>query len=445
MYSTRTCIFLILKMVTTIRSFADLHLLKDALTDIRASGESITTVAKLLPVQAKVPTHIPELAPLPNEDATALAELEALLKQYKFWLGYSPIKGWVLLDRKHPEYSQWSRPFILLRDGCVDRLSREEFSKEPQGPWGLDFWNLIDDETKRLAGPASALLPEVQRYLQEVARAAQQVRLADGDLATRIGNPPFNHGLYFTSGLEFQEKWAGAKREHYATALPARICWLSRWAKQIHGGATGLEPMWSKGIAAADHLHQHGIDYLWHLTDVRNLKSIRREGGLVSWAGLSALGVTGAHMVANAISRSCDERLGRERYVRLSFIPNSWFFHRVRGQRELVWLRFSMQALALGEVSYSFGNAASGFIVLHDNLQSMGMNWKMVKPFSDQHTDEKGPTLYQSLHQNQVGDPALFRQISNAWNSEILIKHFLPFVFCTGVFDSQTGESIQIQ
>lgn len=313
----------------------------------------------------------------------------------------------------------------------------------------MGYWKRLNSATKQLAGPASLLLPELLRYVREVERTEQlrteHIVDINDDLATRIGDPPFSEALYYNSGLEFQEKWTAARKEHYAMALPERARWLSRWAQRIKGGATtGLEPSWTRGTAAARHLHENGIDYLWHFTDVRNLNLIRREGGLLSWAGLSALGINDAHLMADDFSRNCDARLGRERYVRLSFIPNSWFFHRVCWQSRLIWLRFSVQTLALGEIAYSLGNAASGFVALQEDLPSMEINWGMVMPFSGPYTNDKGPTIYRSLFPEQVGDPMLFRQISNAWNSEVLVKHFLPLEFCNGAFDSRTGESIEI-
>lgn len=191
------------------------------------------------------------------------------------------------------------------------------------------------------------------------------------------------------------------------------------------------------------YLRDQGIDHLWHFTDIRNLEGIHREGGLLSWTGVSAREIADAYMVADNISRSCDERLGREHYVRLSFIPNSWFFHRVRWQTRLVWMRFSLQALSLGEVFYSFGNAASGYVSLHDDLRSMDINWEAVKSFSDFHADEKGPTRYPSRYMNQGEDPMIFKNERDSWNSEVLIKHFLPVSLCTGIFDSNTGERLQ--
>jgi hypothetical protein len=327
-------------------------------------------------------------------------------------------------------------------------LSREEFSKEPHGPWALEYWKRIDRTTRLESGPVTALLPEIRLYCAKATQAAQfkAKLIADRneDFSTHIDEPPFDEELYSTSGLEFQKEWARVRREHYARALPIRVAWLRGWAKKISDGVTGLEPTWSQGTAAGCHLSDHGITHLWHFTDIRNLAVIRREGGLYSWAGLVALGIRDAHMMADSFSRMCDARLRREQYVRLSFIPNSWFFQRVRYSGQSVWLRFSLKALVLGEVAYSLGNAASGFVALQGNLPAMGINWDMATPFAAPCSDERGPTQYPRLYQEQVGDPILFRQISNAWNSEVLIKHFLPLDFCNGVFDSRTGEPIRV-
>ncbi|MFI3221664.1 MAG: DarT ssDNA thymidine ADP-ribosyltransferase family protein [Methylococcaceae bacterium] len=455
-----------------IRSFADLHLLKDALINkdnLNGSGAVMKTLSE--EKKTTITTRISELVIPLQDDLSELAEIEDLLRRHDdLWLGFSPVKGWVLLDRKHPEYNDWNRPFILLRDGSIDRLSREEFGNEPKGPWSLHFWKLLDNATKTLAGSVVVLLPAIRNYIQEAEqlRAKELERLEElrikeselvaqliakhtidrnEDLATRIDESRFSADIYSSAGLEFQDKWATAKREHYAAALPPRVRWLSCWAKRIQEGALGLEPAWGRGVAAADHLIKNGIHHLWHFTDIRNLDSIQHEGGLLSYSGLSAFGFC-AHLVANDYSRSCDLRLGREYYVRLSFIPNSWYFQRIYKQSHqsgLIWLRFSLQSLALGEVTYSLGNAASSYVCLQNDLPYVGINWKWVRFFSGRHVDNKGEIIYPGLYPYEVGDDVLFQQIRNMWNSEILIKHFLPLKFCSGAFDCHTGKIILIQ
>jgi hypothetical protein len=102
-----------------------------------------------------------------NENSEVLAKFEKFLKQHNCWLGYSPIKGWVLLDRKHPEYSDWNRPFVLLRDGSVDQLNREEFSNEPQGPWRLSFWKHLDHASQQITELTTILIPEILHYIEK--------------------------------------------------------------------------------------------------------------------------------------------------------------------------------------------------------------------------------------------------------------------------------------
>lgn len=433
-------------MTTIIRNLSDLHLLKDALRV--AEDQSDPLLLEAVPHPSEVFDHRSEAEPAPEDDPAVIAELEDLLKKHGFWLGFSPLKGWALLDRKHREYSEWNRPFLLLGDGSIDRLSREEFGCEPKGPWRLSYWKKIDGANRHLAGLVSNLLPEIRRYAEQSELAARQkaklVADRSDDYASRIGEPFFDEALYSACGLDFYENWSALRRAHYAEALPRRVEWLRSRAKKISAGESGPEPTWSRGMAAERYLSDNGINYLWHFTDVRNLAPICRAAGLYSWAGLAAIGINDAYMVANDFSRNCDARLGRERYVRLSFIPNSWFFHRVRWNHQAVWLRFSLKALTLGEVAYSRGNAASGFVSLQHDLLSMGIDWNTVTSFAPHHPADKGPTRYPTLYQDQVGDPLLFHQISNSWNSEVLIKHYLPLDFCTGIFDCRTGESLNI-
>ena len=289
------------------------------------------------------------------------------------------------------------------------------------------------------AAREAEILAERRRLLEvKLIEAAEK----NEELSTRINTPEYPLCLDYECNEDL-ERYAAAKREYYAGALPSRIQWLNKWSKKIQDGTAGLEPAWSRGKVAADYLLDKGIFHLWHFTDLRNLEGIQREQGLLSWAGVSARGIAGVFMVADDVSRRCDERLGREYYVRLSFIPNSWFFHRVRSKARLVWMRFSLQALRLGEVFYSFGNAASSCASLQDDLRSLDINWRAVKLFGDlEYTDTKGPTRYPSRYRDQVDDPAVFNHERNSWNSEVLIKHFLPIDFCTAIYDSNSGKRL---
>ena len=75
----------------------------------------------------------PNEVPSSIDDPNSAAEMEALLDRRKFWLGYSPLKGWVILDRLRRD-SGWRRTFTLLRDRTFEWQSAEEFRNEPEGP-----------------------------------------------------------------------------------------------------------------------------------------------------------------------------------------------------------------------------------------------------------------------------------------------------------------------
>lgn len=362
----------------------------------------------------------------------ALNKLREILgDNERFYFGFSRIKGWVFLDRRHPEYNPWNRPFILLNDGSIEPLSKDEFIREPEGPWGLMHWKRLDRAVRKIAGPPSAQLPKILRYLE----TAGQVSLPSGIDASPPNETPCPAADF--NFLKYPKTWQRRNR-HYDTHLPRHIRKLNNLARRIQGGR--LDCACSRGIEAKNHLHANGIHHLWHFTDKRNLGSIRERGGLFSWGGLLALGIHDVYPVANEHSRNRDIQLERENYVRLSFIPNSWFFQRVHKPGQLVWLRFSLSALLLGTTSYSPGNAASGFIALRNDLPRMNMDWEIVKQFSGPYTDDAGPTVYPNLYRDQVDDCGCFRKISNMWNSEILAEHFLPFEFCNGIFDCETGK-----
>jgi hypothetical protein len=80
-----------------IRSFADLHLLKDALIN-KDNLSGLGAVVKTLSEEKKttITARISELVIPLQDDWSELAEIEDLLKRHDdLWLGFSPVKGWV--------------------------------------------------------------------------------------------------------------------------------------------------------------------------------------------------------------------------------------------------------------------------------------------------------------------------------------------------------------
>lgn len=66
-------------------------------------------------------------------------------------------------------------------------------------------------------------------------------------------------------------------------------------------------------------LDMHDIHYLYHFTDRRNIPSIKRHGGLLSWYYCLTHNIVIPNPGGTEISRRLDERYDLEDYVRLSF------------------------------------------------------------------------------------------------------------------------------
>lgn len=66
-------------------------------------------------------------------------------------------------------------------------------------------------------------------------------------------------------------------------------------------------------------LDQNHITKLYHFTDLDNLESIIKNGGLYSWADCEEKGITIAKPGGGDLSRSLDKRDGLQHYVRVSF------------------------------------------------------------------------------------------------------------------------------
>ena len=82
--------------------------------------------------------------------------------------------------------------------------------------------------------------------------------------------------------------------------------------KPVH---TGLK---SDYLSFMQVLRENGIVYLYHFTDRRNLASIRKHGGLYSWAYCGSHGITIPYAGGNSSSRSNECREGLQESAKLS-------------------------------------------------------------------------------------------------------------------------------
>lgn len=198
----------------------------------------------------------------------------------------------------------------------------------------------------------------------------------------------------------------------------------------------------SRANAAIKHLSENGINNLWHFTSMRNLEGIVSSGYLYGRSVNPHL--AGVNFLSDQISQEQDSRLGRDHLVRLSFIPNSWYFHRVNGTDRLIWLKFSLDFLKTETVHFAKGNGASANALMSDEISELAIDWATMRRFQGSYTDETGPKNYPRSFLNDGDDQVRFREESNTWNSEIMVENSLPISYFDGVYDARTGAKIQL-
>ena len=133
--------------------------------------------------------------------------------------------------------------------------------------------------------------------------------------------------------------------------------------KPVH---TGLKSDYASFMQV---LRENGIVYLYHFTDRRNLASIRKHGGLYSWAYCGSHGITIPYAGGNSSSRNNDCRYGLQDYVRLSFCTDHPMMWRLRQQGyDLVLLKIKVDAAVFAGTMFSDMNATDG---MHSHGESL--------------------------------------------------------------------------
>lgn len=78
----------------------------------------------------------------------------------------------------------------------------------------------------------------------------------------------------------------------------------------------------ANAVALKNYLLSNGVDFFYHFTDLRNLDSIEKHGGLFSWRYCEDHNITIPFPGGDSTSRSLDSYHGLSNYVRLSFCLN---------------------------------------------------------------------------------------------------------------------------
>lgn len=101
------------------------------------------------------------------------------------------------------------------------------------------------------------------------------------------------------------------------------------------------------------------VKCLYHFTDVRNIPSIKRHGGLLSWYYCHTHGIVIPCQGGDSDSMNLDEKYGLEDYVRLSFCDDHPMAYRLKKSgSNIVVLRVSIDVALLKDTQFSDMNAA---------------------------------------------------------------------------------------
>lgn len=122
-----------------------------------------------------------------------------------------------------------------------------------------------------------------------------------------------------------------------------------------------------------NYIKENNIRYLYHFTDIRNIKSIIAHGGLFSWYSAPQRGVDIINPGGDVLSRSLDKRSNLEDYVRLSFTKWHPMMHKKEQEgANIVVLKIHPSVAILHDTLFSNMNATS-------NMCSVGADLKAFK------------------------------------------------------------------
>lgn len=122
-----------------------------------------------------------------------------------------------------------------------------------------------------------------------------------------------------------------------------------------------------------NYIKENNIRYLYHFTDIRNIKSIIAHGGLFSWYSAPQRGIEIINPGGDSLSRSLDKKSNLEDYVRLSFTQwHPMMYKKEQEGANIVVLKIHPSVAILHNTLFSNMNATS-------NMCSVGADLKALK------------------------------------------------------------------
>ncbi len=161
------------------------------------------------------------------------------------------------------------------------------------------------------------------------------------------------------------------------------------------------------------YLEAKGIQQFYHFTDIGNLKSIIKNGGLYSWYGIQKKGISSL-LSSNELSRQLDVKHNLQDYVRLSFYSYHPMSTRLiyEENKDLVWLEIDLDVACWESTLFSNINAT-------DNNVKVDGDFNFLK------------TLDLDIFKYEYRDLDLLGK--KEYQAEILVKEFLPIKYIKNI------------
>lgn len=155
-------------------------------------------------------------------------------------------------------------------------------------------------------------------------------------------------------------------------------------------------------------LKENNVDYFYHFTDVSNLKSIKEQGGLLSWYYCEKHNIDIPVAGGDTDSRSLDKQHNLHDYVRLSFCDDHPMAYHVRKRKgaTLVLLKIKVDVAFFSDTLFSDINAA-------DSKHTTGNSADFIRNNINFSATRK--------HYVRADDPDF-----KPHQAEILVKTFIP-------------------
>ena len=160
-------------------------------------------------------------------------------------------------------------------------------------------------------------------------------------------------------------------------------------------------------------LDENGVRFLYHFTDVRNIPSIKRHGGLYSWFYCHTHNITIPCQGGDYDSRELDKKYGLEDYVRLSFCDDHPMAYRLKQSgSNIKILNIKADVALLKDVQFSDMNAA-------DKRHSHGKTLGHLQMVDFEAT---------KMHYLRSDDPNF-----KPHQAEVMVKTFIPLKYIVNI------------